>query len=153
MIRTGRTRACSCLSGRGKVDTYGKFMLAVLGAVIAGAGSEGILRLRVLWDNHLSSRAGAPGAVRLVPEGSSSQIALYFIHRTAGYLAMLLAMTFQLEIFIAVLSGLALGYALFNLESSKVRSTSAQKGPSSAGEPFSVFSACYVSAAQCTNVG
>ena len=89
--------------GAWKVDTYGKFMLAVLGAMIAGAGSEGILRLRVLLDNHLSSRAGAPVAVRLVPEGSSSQIALYFIHRTAGYLAMLLAMTFQLEIFIAVL--------------------------------------------------
>ena len=90
-----------------KLDSGAKFALAVVGAILAGIVCEGILKLRTVGQQRLPKDRPALSSI--------ARILLYLLHRTVGYLAMLLAMTYQTEIFFAVLVGLSIGYAIFNL--------------------------------------
>jgi len=93
-----------------KIDRYTKFALAWCGAVVAGIACEAMLAVRrpkeKLW------------ATRHRWLATALEGGLYAGHRTLGYLAMLLAMTYSVEIFVAVILGLTIGYLLFNLSAS-----------------------------------
>mmetsp|Transcript_67041 Transcript_67041/g.160682 ORF Transcript_67041/g.160682 Transcript_67041/m.160682 type:complete len:761 (-) Transcript_67041:166-2448(-) len=89
------------------LDSYGKYVIAMVGAAFAGLLCEALLRLRSVESARYSkNRPVRTGVVRVV---------LYCAHRIAGYLAMLLAMTYSTEIFLSVIAGLSLGFAVFNL--------------------------------------
>ena len=45
----------------------------------------------------------------------AAELGLYVAHLTLGYLLMLVVMVYQVELFTAVVLGLAVGHALFNL--------------------------------------
>mmetsp|Transcript_73965 Transcript_73965/g.176033 ORF Transcript_73965/g.176033 Transcript_73965/m.176033 type:complete len:772 (+) Transcript_73965:80-2395(+) len=91
-----------------KLDSHGKFFVALLGSIFAGVACEALLKLRV-WQNG-RKRVRKPLLAGLC------NVILYAVHRCVGYLAMLLAMTYQTEIFLAVLLGLSIGYGLFNMK-------------------------------------
>mmetsp|Transcript_72446 Transcript_72446/g.172680 ORF Transcript_72446/g.172680 Transcript_72446/m.172680 type:complete len:721 (+) Transcript_72446:75-2237(+) len=90
------------------LDSYWKYVVAMIGAVLAGILCEGFLRVRSMesmrYDRARPLRTG------------SMKVFLYAVHRVAGYLAMLLTMTYSTELFISVVVGLSIGFAIFNLK-------------------------------------
>jgi hypothetical protein len=52
-------------------------------------------------------------------------LSLYFIQVTLGYVAMLVAMTYQVELFLAVVIGLTAGHGIFNLRARVAESADA----------------------------
>jgi len=77
------------------------------------------LLLAVFTESLTAARRGPCSAERLgrrMPNVRFAvSIALFAIHTACAYMLMLIAMTYQLELFISVISGLAVGHALFNL--------------------------------------
>jgi len=86
------------------LDTSLKFWLSVVITVSLGVCTEFVGHAR---------RSLARGARR---QRKAKVLALYTLQVCLGYLLMLVAMTYQLELFLAVLLGLALGHALFSLD-------------------------------------
>jgi hypothetical protein len=91
-----------------KLDAAWKFALGVLGIFALG-----ILTELLTWSRrHVISSSAA---LRRRPAAYRLSMGLAFTVQCAiGYLLMLAAMTYQAEIFIAVVCGLGLGHLLFN---------------------------------------
>jgi len=89
------------------IDSYPKFIVAWLASLVAGVFCEAILAARARVGKYLGD-ARHPSALAM-------KLSLYAGHRVAGYLVMLLAMTYSTEIFIAVVLGLTTGHLLFNM--------------------------------------
>jgi hypothetical protein len=90
------------------LDTRVKFLFGCLGCILLGIFVEGLLCFRRL----LQSRK----ILRLMssPLRRGSIIVLFGFNIAAGYLAMLVAMTYSVELFICMVVGLVMGHAIFN---------------------------------------
>jgi hypothetical protein len=84
-----------------------KYILACLGTFIAGA----LIHALSSWRNEWSRRPVVPGHAW---SRSLLQVGLYFVQIVLSYLLMLVAMTYNTELFFAVCSGLTAGFAYFN---------------------------------------
>ena len=83
------------------LDQPWKFALGCLGVFALGASLEGLIKLRRKWS--ISSTGWAQQSVTIL---------LFWINISAAYLCMLVAMTFSIELFLCVVSGLAFGHWL-----------------------------------------
>jgi len=90
------------------LDTRFKFAVACIGVIFLGIAVEGLLCLRRL----LQSRK----ILRFIssPIRRASIISLFGLNIASGYLAMLVAMTYSVELFICMVVGLVIGHAIFN---------------------------------------
>ena len=100
---------CLILLFRGwKLDSAASFALGVLGTLFLGIATEGMTFLRRTKIQTLPWQSARPRAFR-------ATLGLAFsVQVTFGYLLMLAAMTYQGEVFIAVIAGLGIGHVLFN---------------------------------------
>jgi len=92
------------------LDTKAKFGIACVGVILLGIAIEGLLCLR----REIQSRKillRIRGLAR-----RASIILLFALNIGSGYLAMLVAMTYSVELFICMVIGLVLGHAVFNTE-------------------------------------
>lgn len=93
------------------VDSWAKFVLACVASVFAGifveANQAARSQIGKYLDSNMPKRRYVAGAIKL---------ALYATHRVVGYLVMLMAMTYSIEIFVAVVLGLTAGHGIFNLK-------------------------------------
>merc|ERR1719450_304756 len=90
------------------LDTKTKFIFGCVGVVILGVAIEGLLALR----RSLQSR-------KILLKISSFTrrvfiILLFGVNVASGYFAMLVAMTYSVELFICMVAGLLVGHAIFN---------------------------------------
>lgn len=105
------------------IDSYFKFFLAFLAYVAIGMSSEALIYFR----RKQARRATASRAWAL---------AAYAGNVSVGYLVMLGAMTYALEIFAAVILGLTLGHAMFSLGDSSVRFSATTACCAGRGTPY-----------------
>jgi len=92
------------------LDTKAKFGIACVGVILLGIAIEGLLCLR----REIQSRKillRIRGLAR-----RASIVLLFSLNIGSGYLAMLVAMTYSVELFICMVIGLVLGHAIFNTE-------------------------------------
>eukprot|EP00090_Calanus_glacialis_P033852 TRINITY_DN5638_c0_g1_i1.p1 TRINITY_DN5638_c0_g1~~TRINITY_DN5638_c0_g1_i1.p1 ORF type:complete len:545 (-),score=136.05 TRINITY_DN5638_c0_g1_i1:1228-2862(-) len=92
------------------LDTRAKFGFGCVGVILLGIAIEGLLCLR----RELQSRKillRIRGVARRV-----SIVLLFALNIGSGYLAMLVAMTYSVELFICMVIGLVMGHAIFNTE-------------------------------------
>eukprot|EP00613_Pedinella_sp_CCMP2098_P004033 CAMPEP_0171615292 /NCGR_PEP_ID=MMETSP0990-20121206/12811_1 /TAXON_ID=483369 /ORGANISM="non described non described, Strain CCMP2098" /LENGTH=170 /DNA_ID=CAMNT_0012179371 /DNA_START=124 /DNA_END=636 /DNA_ORIENTATION=- len=106
------------------LDTKVKFCSALMGSAALGAGSEfftcvrreGIAgakrRLTLAWVSG-GVAAGAGGGDNL-PRSEAAAALLYAAHVLLGYILMLIAMTYQVELLAYVVAGILLGHLSFN---------------------------------------
>jgi hypothetical protein len=90
------------------LDTRIKFFFGCIGVIILGISIEGMLCLR----REIQSRKillRIRGLAR-----RASIILLFAVNIATGYFAMLVAMTYSVELFICMVIGLVLGHAIFN---------------------------------------
>lgn len=87
------------------LDGFGKFVVAWVGAVVGGVLSEGLLAVRA---GAVQKYCGSGKMATVL------NIFLYTAHRVVGYAIMLIAMTYSVEMFVAVILGLTTGYVMFN---------------------------------------
>jgi len=93
------------------LDTKTKFVIACFGVILLGIAIEGMLCLRRL----IQSRK-----ILLLIRGLARRaciISLFALNIASGYLAMLVAMTYSVELFVCMVVGLVAGHAIFNTES------------------------------------
>ena len=97
------------------LDTRVKFGFACIGVMFLGFCIELLIAVR----RRLTSRrrlspylVGQPSVKRTVA------IALFGLNLLLGYLAMLVAMTYSIELFLCVIIGLMIGHAVFNVKQS-----------------------------------
>mmetsp|Transcript_12650 Transcript_12650/g.28080 ORF Transcript_12650/g.28080 Transcript_12650/m.28080 type:complete len:664 (+) Transcript_12650:137-2128(+) len=92
------------------LNSAGKFAAACFGCLLLGLLTESVTWLRRLARAHLKNKpALRQGAV---------MVFLYAAQLTLGYFAMLVAMTYQSELFICIVLGLAMGHWVFNFRPS-----------------------------------
>jgi hypothetical protein len=105
-FQSGFSRQSTCLAlyiDAFTLDTAVKFIVACFGVVALGVGAEALVAVR-------RSRAEKGVAGRCEAAlGYGLQLAL-------GYLLMLAAMTYAVELFISAITGVALGHALFRTD-------------------------------------
>jgi len=90
------------------LDTRLKFIFACIGVIILGIGIEAMLMFR----RRLQKRRILPrinGLYRRV-----GVVALFGVNIASGYFAMLVAMTYSVELFICMIVGLVIGHGIFN---------------------------------------
>jgi len=109
---SGNTKdACVILLFKSWVlDTRIKFAVGCVGVIILGIAIEGLLCLR----REIQSRKillRIRGVAR-----RASIVFLFTLNISSGYLAMLVAMTYSVELFICMVVGLVVGHAIFNTE-------------------------------------
>jgi len=93
------------------LDTKTKFVIACFGVLLLGIAIEGMLCLR----REIQSRK-----ILLLIRGLTRRaciISLFALNIASGYLAMLVAMTYSVELFVCMVLGLVAGHAIFNTES------------------------------------
>jgi copper transporter 1 len=96
------------------LDTSGKFACAMIGVFLLALLTEGIS----IWRHALSRRAKtlasnsqqAPNEARML---RAYQTCIHGFHAMTGYILMLAAMTFSLELMASVIIGLVVGYLVF----------------------------------------
>ena len=92
-----------------KLNSAAKFAAACIGVFILGFGIEGLISLRRKIVNRKRMFINIPIAARKV-----LVIVLFGVNLILGYLAMLVAMTYSVELFLCVVAGLIAGHALLN---------------------------------------
>uniref|UniRef100_A0A7S4QLB2 HMA domain-containing protein n=1 Tax=Alexandrium monilatum TaxID=311494 RepID=A0A7S4QLB2_9DINO len=95
-----------------------RFWGAWIVTVLAGIFAEWLVAVRrweATWRPVPKAAVGRFSPRRIVRQ--AGRLMLYALTRTMGYIVMLFAMTYSAELFIAVLIGLTIGYACFNLTS------------------------------------
>jgi len=106
------------------LDSSVKFAAACIGSVLAGIVVEWLVSIRRSlqrdWVKGAQGPCGLP-AVAQVPV----MLTLYLIQVTLGYIAMLVAMIYQVELFLAVVIGLTAGHGIFNLRARVAESADA----------------------------
>jgi len=103
------------------LDSEVKFVVGCLGTVLLGITVEGLVFVRreVLKSRQMREKLGAyAGAYKLV------SIIGYGIQVAAGYLLMLVAMTYSGWLFAMVLTGLVIGHGIFNSNTTEVTESS-----------------------------
>ena len=92
------------------IHTPTSFAAAALLTVLGGVSVEGIVygRRQILAHPFKIRTRAARAAFALL------MVLIYAVQVTVGYLLMLVAMTYQVELFAAVVGGLCLGHAVFN---------------------------------------
>lgn len=90
------------------LDSKVKFLFGCLGCILLGIGVEGLLCFRRLLQSRKILR------VMSSPVRRGTIILLFGFNIAAGYLAMLVAMTYSVELFICMVIGLVIGHAIFN---------------------------------------
>lgn len=89
-----------------------RFWIAVCGTFLAGVLAEFLVMLR----RRLATVGpSVRGKGKTAIFGKALHLAMYALTRTVGYLVMLFAMMYSYEMFIAVIMGLTVGHALFNV--------------------------------------
>jgi len=94
------------------LDTRTKFAFGCIGVILLGIAIEGLLCLR----REIQSRKillRIRGLTR-----RASIIFLFALNIGSGYLAMLVAMTYSVELFICMVLGLVIGHGIFNTDAS-----------------------------------
>jgi len=92
------------------LDTRTKFVFGCVGVILLGIAIEGLLCCR----REVQSRKILIG-IRGVPRRAFI-VFLFTLNIGSGYLAMLVAMTYSVELFICMVVGLVVGHAIFNTE-------------------------------------
>lgn len=93
------------------LDTRTKFAIGCVGVILLGIAIEAMLCVRRELQSRkilLSIRG---------PARRASIIFLFGVNIVSGYLAMLVAMTYSVELFVCMVVGLVAGHAVFNAES------------------------------------
>jgi len=96
-----------------------KFLAAAIVTIAASVGAEYLVavRRRLGPGNFRPIRATAGARAKMLNVAQRAKhLGLYCASRALGYLVMLVTMTYSVELFLAVLAGLTLGHALFNLD-------------------------------------
>jgi hypothetical protein len=103
-------KTCVILFFKGwKLDSAGKFSAACIGVFVLGVAIEALIWLRRKIVSRKRLMLNMPTPIRKL-----IVISLFGTNLVLGYLAMLVAMTYSVELFICVVVGLILGHALFN---------------------------------------
>jgi copper chaperone CopZ len=106
---SGEASPCLILLFPGWELTDGaRFWLAVAGTVLAGVFAEFLIYVR-----RRQRTSSDRQVLRLADR--VWQLFLYTGNRTLGYFVMLITMTYSVELFMAVIVGLSIGHAIFNL--------------------------------------
>jgi hypothetical protein len=119
------------------LDSHIKVIFACLGTVILAILTEFLGKMRrtvskmrgVQSSQHLLQKNGLPGnrkesvILSSVAIYDAVLVLMFVIQVTLGYFLMLIAMTYQAELFVCVILGLAIGHALFNLSVPPVTNT------------------------------
>lgn len=92
-----------------KLDSAGKFSAGCIGVFILGFSIEALIFIRRKIVNRKRLILNIPLPVRKI-----IVIALFGLNLVLGYFAMLVAMTYSVELFICVVVGLILGHAMLN---------------------------------------
>lgn len=90
------------------LDSRLKFAFGCIGVILLGIGVEGLLCLRRLITSRKILR------VMSSPVRRVSIILLFALNIAFGYMAMLVAMTYSVELFLCMVVGLVAGHAIFN---------------------------------------
>eukprot|EP00667_Euglena_gracilis_P005540 EG_transcript_5578 len=106
-----------------KLNNAGAFAGACIGVFLMSVWTESLVFAR----RYLKGRfAKSPSPRRTVLYARNGAIVLlYGLQVTMGYLLMLVAMTYQVELFIMVIIGLVVGHTLFNLKAPVAETTDA----------------------------
>ena len=94
------------------LDSRVKFIFACLGVMTLGICIEGLIYFR-----RMVSRKKRPFVSISINLRKALLLVSFGLNLCLGYLAMLVAMTYSVELFIFVIIGLMIGHALFNLNS------------------------------------
>jgi hypothetical protein len=90
------------------LDTSGKFVGAMVGVILLGICTEGISRLRRVLANR-ARKSVTENRQRFTLQ----QTGLHGLHGLAGYMLMLVAMTYSYELILSVIVGLMIGFYCF----------------------------------------
>ena len=118
----------------------GKFAAACLGCLLLGIFTEGLSYLR-RWVRSLLRARRAPEQILVM-------CFLYSVQLAFGYFCMLIAMTYQVELFVCVVVGLGAGHGIFNFkvslptDASSGTSASGSKGFRASDEPEDLVDPC-----------
>jgi hypothetical protein len=107
-VSYGESNCVILLFGSWRVGTSAAFAAACLGVALLGLLTEALTSFR---------RSGVPRSEALRGRPRAKKVVmglLYSVQVCMGYLLMLVAMTYQVELFIAVIVGLGLGHTLLN---------------------------------------
>jgi len=108
-FRAGTTDCVVLLLARWKLDSFPRFLAGVLASVIFGVAYELITYVR---RNHIHKNAML---LRNKPLWRTVLTIVFMLQVFLGYLLMLIAMTYQLELLLAIVGGLGVGHLAFNL--------------------------------------
>jgi hypothetical protein len=104
------TKTCVILFFKAwKLNSAAKFAAACLGVFVLGFCIEALITLRRKIVNRKRIFVNIP-----LPARKGLVIFLFGVNLILGYLAMLVAMTYSVELFLCVVAGLILGHAIFN---------------------------------------
>lgn len=130
---SGSTACVNLLFTDWTLDNKSKFAVACIFTFVFGLLVQYIARLRLVViatpkyinkptsvDNHVSNfiyslKVKFGDSLCLIIQRTLS-VLIYGIHATFGYFAMLIAMTYNVELFCMIVLGLTLGYAFFHLD-------------------------------------
>ena len=90
------------------LDSEGKFAAACFGCILLGVITESVSHLRRLVKAYLK---GENDAIQVF-----IMCTLYGVQLSFGYLSMLVAMTYQVELFVCIVFGLAAGHGIFSFK-------------------------------------
>jgi len=90
------------------LDSQGKFFAACFGVLLLGLFTEGLTQVR----RKVRTATRSMG----VPEQALAMGFMYAVQLMFGYFCMLIAMTYQVELFVCVVVGLGVGYVTFNFK-------------------------------------
>merc|ERR1719411_2523790 len=90
------------------LDTRTKFLMGCIGVILLGIGIEAMLCFRRKLQKRRIMIRMSGGARR------AAIIFLFGVNIASGYFAMLVAMTYSVELFICMILGLVIGHGIFN---------------------------------------
>ena len=97
------------------LDSWFKFAVAMVGVTLIGLAIEALIAVR----RKISKRKGL--FIRMTADSRRLLMVILFgLNLILGYLAMLVAMTYSVELFMCVVLGLCVGHFIFNSKSSNV---------------------------------
>jgi len=101
-----------------------RFGAACIGTFLMGVAVEMLVSVRRCVLEWEPPRRCSSGVLRRVAK-TGAMLALYAVQVTLGYFLMLVAMTYQVELFVMVVGGLMAGHGIFNLTSRVAESADA----------------------------